>query len=133
MVGCRGGRRSILALPYSGLVTRGTFSPKGEKIRSLSTASAIAASAIAASAIAASAIAASATAVGSTGRDAVLYFTTLTSPIGALARTLLIELVSGACDQDTAGSPSVGVAGDGAGADRGESGLCVEVERPLCC
>ena len=37
------------------------------------------------------------------------------------------------CDQDTAGSPSIGVAGDGAGADKGESGLCVEVERPLCC
>ena len=37
------------------------------------------------------------------------------------------------CDQDTAGSPSIGVAGDGAGADKGESGSCVEVERPLCC
>ena len=37
------------------------------------------------------------------------------------------------CDQDTAGSPSIEVAGDGAGGDKGESGLCVEVGRPLCC
>ena len=38
------------------------------------------------------------------------------------------------CEEDTAGSPSMGVASDGAGADnkQGESGLCVELERPLC-
>ena len=52
---------------------RGTFFPKDGKIHSLPTASAIA--------------------VGPAGRDAVLYSTTLTSPIGALARTL--ERVSG--------------------------------------
>ena len=67
------GRKEIKIGPALQRVARGTFSPKYEKNRSLSTASAIA--------------------VGPTRRDAVLYFT-LTSPIGALARTL--ELVSGA-------------------------------------
>ena len=36
------------------------------------------------------------------------------------------------CDQDTVASPSIEVAGDSAGGDKGESGLCVDVERPLC-